>query len=70
VLDVPVQKRRDQAAFDRLLRRVPEAVNLGETDRLGNYWAGETSKGLLIQAGPGSAGGIGAWRTKRSGWAA
>ena len=44
-----------------------EPVNPGETGRLKNYGAGETSTGLLIQAGPGNDGGTGAWRTKRSG---
>jgi len=33
----------------------PEPVNPGETDRLGNYSAGGTSVGLLIQATPGSS---------------
>jgi len=44
-----------------------EPVNPGETGRLKNYGAGETSTGLLIQAGPGNDGGTGGWRTKRSG---
>jgi hypothetical protein len=47
-----------------------EAVNPGETGWLDNYCGGETSAGLLIQAGPGKPGGTGAWRTKRSGCAA
>jgi hypothetical protein len=34
---------------------------------LGNYSAGMTSIGLLIQATPGSCGGTGSWPTKRSG---
>ena len=44
-----------------------EPVNPGETSWLGNYCAGMTSVGLLIQARPGSCGGTGSWRTKRSG---
>ena len=44
-----------------------ELVNPGETSLLDNYCVGETSRGLLIQAGPGNAGGTGAWRTNRSG---
>jgi hypothetical protein len=44
-----------------------EPVNPDETGRRDNYCAGETSMGLLIQAGPGNGGGTGAWRTKRSG---
>ena len=44
-----------------------EAVNFFEAGRRDNYGAGETSTGLLIQAGPGNGGGTGAWRTKRSG---
>jgi hypothetical protein len=47
-----------------------EAVNPFETGRRGNYCAGGTSAGLLIQAGTGKCGGRGTWRTKRSGWAA
>ena len=50
------------------LRRA-EAVNTGETDPVTSYCAGDTSVGQLIQAGPGSSGGSGSWRTKRSGCA-
>ena len=46
-----------------------ELVNPDETGRLDNYCVIGTSVGLLIQAGPGNAGGRGAWRTKRSGCA-
>jgi len=47
-----------------------EGVNPGETGRRDDYCAGATSCGLLIQAGPGSGGGCGSWRTNRSGCAA
>ena len=46
-----------------------ELVNPDETGRLDNYCVIGTSVGLLIQAGPGNAGGRGTWRTKRSGCA-
>jgi hypothetical protein len=46
-----------------------ELVNPGETGWLENYGVGVTSAGLLIHTGPGGDGGIGKWRTKRSGWA-
>jgi hypothetical protein len=45
----------------------PEPVNLCETRRASNQGVVSTSWGGLIQAAPGSAGGTGAWRTKRSG---
>ena len=48
-----------------------EFVNLFETAAAPNQFVGMTSSaGRLIQAGPGSLGGCGAMRTKRSGWAA
>ena len=49
---------------------VPEFVNPSETFGGSNQLAGITSSaGRLIHAGPGSSGGSGALRTKRSGWA-
>lgn len=58
--------------LDDAMRRLvddgkPVPVNPGETGRLDNYSSGVTSVGLLIHAAPGSRGGIGGWRTKRSG---
>jgi SpoVK/Ycf46/Vps4 family AAA+-type ATPase len=55
---------------DERTRIASEPVNLGETGRRANYSVSNTSCGLLIQAGPGSGGGKGSWRTKRSGCAA
>jgi hypothetical protein len=49
-----------------------EFVNPFETAGSVNHWIVDiaSSAGRLIHAGPGSRGGFGAWRTKRSGWAA
>ncbi len=54
-------------ASDSSSAATSEPVNPGETGRRENYCVGVTSVGLLIQAGPGSGGGTGGWRTKRSG---
>src|SRR6266508_4574517 len=51
---------RFQRELRDLTRSRTELVNPGETGRRGNYWAGETSTGLLIHAGPGNGGGTGA----------
>ena len=52
---------RQFVAYKAKLAGVPaEPVNPGETGGLNNYCARETSVGLLIQAGPGNAGGTGA----------
>jgi len=47
-----------------------EPVKPPETRPHEIFCASSSSLGLLIQAGPGSGGGVGARRTKRSGWAA
>ncbi len=61
------------AVLNLWLSKIAEPRNLSTLVRpvgWDNYCAGMTSVGLLIQAGPGSGGGTGAWRTKRSGCAA
>ena len=49
-------------------QQVPEPVEPGETHRHAMDWP-STSFGWLIQAGPGSLGGVGGLLTNRSGWA-
>jgi hypothetical protein len=78
--NVPDHRDAQQGLYIRIVRmwrkwipeedQTAEAVNPGETGRRDDYCAGETSAGLLIQAGPGKGGGRGNWRTKRSGWLA
>ena len=53
--------------FDKL---EPEPVKSPETRPHEIFCASSSPLGLLIQAGPGNGGGVGARRTKRSGWAA
>ncbi|HLZ27265.1 MAG TPA: hypothetical protein VKV73_08075, partial [Chloroflexota bacterium] len=62
-------RRRKARKTGHFVPPAAEPVNPGETGRRTNYRVDGTSSGLLIQAGPGSGGGSGSWRTKRSGCA-
>src|SRR5512133_533628 len=74
-----VQQRSEAWLLRRLVQersrvvaaQVPARVNLSEAGSLGNHCVvAGSSFGWLIQTGPGSAGGWGGLRTKRSGWTA
>lgn len=57
------------SAMARLISAAP--VNLCETESVDNHCAVVASSfGSLIQATAGSSGGVGTFRTNRSGWAA
>jgi hypothetical protein len=57
--EVPVRLSSAPAGATIVADGQSEPVNPDEAGQCGNYCAGETSTGLLIQAGPGRGGGTG-----------